>query len=106
MNPKTARRLAAGVAAWRKVAELMRRVRLAYRHRKALILLARVDDRMLADIGLTRGDLRDAAALPKWKDPTALLYARAAEKRLSARPMAREAPMHAGSTLVPDGTAW
>ena len=30
-----------------------------------------LDDRMLADIGLTRGDVRDAFSEPVWRDPTA-----------------------------------
>ena len=36
----------------------------AYRHRRDAEKLASLDDRMLADIGLTRGDLRDAFAEP------------------------------------------
>ena len=31
------------------------------------------NDRMLSDIGLTRGDVADAYAEPLWRDPTALL---------------------------------
>ena len=38
--------------------------------------LARADDRMLRDIGLTRSDLRDAAAEPLYRDPTAVLAGR------------------------------
>jgi hypothetical protein len=36
---------------------------------------------MLADIGLTRSDVRDAFSEPLWRDPTDLLTARAAERR-------------------------
>jgi hypothetical protein len=36
---------------------------------------------MLADIGLTRSDLRDAYAEPLWHDPTDVLARRAAERR-------------------------
>ena len=43
--------------------------------------LAELDDRMLADIGLTRSDLRDAYAEPLWHDPTDVLARRAAERR-------------------------
>jgi uncharacterized protein YjiS (DUF1127 family) len=43
--------------------------------------LAGLDDRMLADIGLTRSDLRDAYAEPLWHDPTDVLARRAAERR-------------------------
>ena len=38
---------------------------------------------MLADIGLTRADLRDAFSEPFWEDPTALLRERALERRVS-----------------------
>jgi uncharacterized protein YjiS (DUF1127 family) len=47
-----------------------RRLVLAIKHRGELTHLADLDDRMLADIGLTRTDLRDAYAEPLWKDPT------------------------------------
>jgi hypothetical protein len=46
-------------------------------------MLLDVDDRMLSDIGLTRGDVQDAYAEPLWEDPTALLRARALERRLN-----------------------
>ena len=43
--------------------------------------LAELDDRMLADIGLNRSDLRDAFAAPPWRDPSDVLARRAAERR-------------------------
>ena len=61
----------------------------ALRNRAAAAVLARVDDRMLADIGLTRGDVRDAFAEQIWRDPTDLLRARADERR--RKPCARRA---------------
>ncbi|MEA2934039.1 MAG: hypothetical protein QOD74_685 [Variibacter sp.] len=58
----------------------------AFRHRRDLEVLARFDDRMLSDIGLTRADLRDAAAEPVWRDGTEVLVARARERQgLSGR---------------------
>ena len=36
---------------------------------------------MLADIGVTRSDLRDAYAEPLWRDPTDMLAGRVDEKR-------------------------
>lgn len=57
----------------------------AYRSRRDMRLLASLDDRMLRDIGLTRGDLRDAAAEPVWRDPTAVLVTRARERRTHRR---------------------
>ena len=40
---------------------------------------------MLADIGITRADVRDAFSEPFWDDPTALLRERALERRLATR---------------------
>src|SRR5262249_26465282 len=45
-------------------------------------LLTAFDGRMLADIGITRADVRDAFSEPFWDDPTALLRERALERRL------------------------
>ena len=45
--------------------------------------LAGLDRHMLADIGLTRSDLRDAFSEPFWEDPTALLRERAIERRMN-----------------------
>jgi len=56
----------------------------AARHRADLALLASLDDRGLADIGLYRGDLRDATALPLAADPTSMLSERAKEREASA----------------------
>ncbi len=53
------------------------------RNRHASAMLARLDDRMLADIGITRSDLRDAYAEPLWHDPTDVLARRARERRLN-----------------------
>jgi hypothetical protein len=58
--------------------------------------LARVDDRMQADIGLTRFDVRDALSEPIWRDPTSLLRARALERR--RKPHALRAFLHQGSS--------
>jgi uncharacterized protein YjiS (DUF1127 family) len=63
----------------RWINELLR----ARRHRNDAAKLAKLDRRMLADIGITRADLRDAFSEPFWEDPTALLHERAIERRLS-----------------------
>jgi uncharacterized protein YjiS (DUF1127 family) len=57
----------------------------ALKNRRAANALAGLDDRMLADIGITRSDLRDAYAEPLWHDPTDVLVGRAAERRTSRR---------------------
>src|SRR6185369_12313292 len=66
------------VTSWLK--ELAR----ARRHRREANILAGLDRRMLADIGITRADVRDAFSEPFWDDPTALLRERALERRVSA----------------------
>jgi uncharacterized protein YjiS (DUF1127 family) len=62
------------------VAELVmtriHRLTVAYMHRRDAAVLASFDDRMLADIGLTRSDLRAAFSEPLWRDPTVLLVNR------------------------------
>lgn len=56
-----------------------------FKNRRDAANLAGLDDRMLADIGLTRGDLRDAYSEPVWRDPTAILVSRAYERRINRR---------------------
>jgi len=53
----------------------------AVRNRRAAAALGGLDDHMLADIGITRSDVRDAYAEPLWHDPTDVLAGRAAERR-------------------------
>jgi uncharacterized protein YjiS (DUF1127 family) len=55
------------------------------KNRRDAVLLTSLDDRMLADIGLTRGDVRDAYSEPVWRDPTAILVSRAHERRINRR---------------------
>jgi uncharacterized protein YjiS (DUF1127 family) len=65
------------------LAQRLRRLTQAYRNRSDAAVLAGLDDRMLADIGITRSDVRDALAEPLWQDPTVLLRSRALERRLN-----------------------
>jgi uncharacterized protein YjiS (DUF1127 family) len=51
-----------------------------WRHWRDVELLTSFDDHMLADIGLTRCDLHDAVAEPRWRDPTTLLDLRRHER--------------------------
>jgi uncharacterized protein YjiS (DUF1127 family) len=55
----------------------------AIRHRRDAQMLASLDSRMLADIGITRADVNDAFSAPLWQDPTALLSERAIERRMN-----------------------
>lgn len=59
----------------------LRTVSRAMKNRRDAAMLAGMDERMLADIGLTRSDLRDAYAEPLWRDPTDKLADRVSEKR-------------------------
>jgi uncharacterized protein YjiS (DUF1127 family) len=63
----------------------------ARRHRRDAAALARLDRRMLADIGISRSDLRDAFSEPFWEDPTALLRERALERRWNRALMREDA---------------
>jgi uncharacterized protein YjiS (DUF1127 family) len=61
---------------WAWLAALATRYARAVSQRRALDQLARLDDRMLKDIGLFRGDIDAAACLPLRRDPIALLASR------------------------------
>jgi uncharacterized protein YjiS (DUF1127 family) len=76
-------RLAAAVLD--RVAVAMKHLVLWRQNRRDAAVLARADDRMLADIGLSRSDVFDALSGSPWNDPTALLRVRALERRLSRR---------------------
>jgi uncharacterized protein YjiS (DUF1127 family) len=64
------------------------RLAAAFRHRHDATVLMRFDDRMLADIGLTRRDVREAFSEPVWRDPTDLLAERVAGRLLRRLPSA------------------
>jgi uncharacterized protein YjiS (DUF1127 family) len=68
-----------GVFQW--IARGVEGISRAYEGRQVLRQLARSDDRMLKDIGLDRSDLRNAAAEPLYRDPTALLAGHVGEVR-------------------------
>ena len=67
------------------VADRARSVLQILKNRRETASLVGLDDRMLADIGLTRGDLRDAISEPVWRDPTAILVSRSHERRINRR---------------------
>src|SRR6185503_19735632 len=67
------------------VAARLRALVQTVKNRRDAAMLTGLDDRMLADIGLTRGDLRDAYSEPVWRDPTAVLVSRAQERRVNRR---------------------
>jgi uncharacterized protein YjiS (DUF1127 family) len=61
------------------VRSFAKRLAAAWRHRNDMAVLASLDERALADMGLTRADIRDAIAQPLWRDPTAVLAQRRRE---------------------------
>jgi uncharacterized protein YjiS (DUF1127 family) len=81
MPALTALAIAAAVRARRSIRRLIERVK----NRHDVARLANLDDRMLADIGLCRSDLRDAFSELPWRDPSDVLARRAAERRVSRR---------------------
>ena len=73
------------------------------KNRRDAAILTGLDDRMLADIGLIRGDLRDAYSEPVWRDPTAILVNRAQERRVNRRrtPTGLSAKIFEAPSIVP-----
>jgi uncharacterized protein YjiS (DUF1127 family) len=57
----------------------------AFKDRREVMNLAEFDDRMLADIGLTRGDVRSALEEPMHQSPSWVLVRRADQRARSAR---------------------
>ena len=82
-TPSHFARLANAVAG--VVADRSRRLFQTLKSRRDAVILAGLDDHMLADIGLTRGDVRDAFSEPVWRDPTAILVSRVHERRINRR---------------------
>ena len=80
---------------------LLQRLARAQRHRRQAHVLAGLDRHMLADIGVTRSDLRDAFSEPFWDDPTALLRERAIERRLAMPRASRRIDMENGFRRPP-----
>jgi uncharacterized protein YjiS (DUF1127 family) len=75
----------------------LRQLAVAFRHRHDAAILLQLDDRMLADIGLTRRDVRQAFDEPVWRDPTHLLVDRLARCRPARLMRTRGAP-----SIVPE----
>jgi uncharacterized protein YjiS (DUF1127 family) len=80
----------------------LRTVSRALKNRRQAGMLAAMDDRMLADIGLNRSDLRDAYAEPLWRDPTDVLAGRARDRRLHRRKAYAVAAQFGAPPIAPD----
>jgi uncharacterized protein YjiS (DUF1127 family) len=74
----------------------------AIRHRRDVIALAQFDDRMLADIGLNRSDVRSALAEPFWRDPGSILIARAGDRRGPRRRGGTSGRIVTAPSIVPE----
>jgi uncharacterized protein YjiS (DUF1127 family) len=70
----------------------LRQLAAAFRHRHDTAILLELDNRMLADIGLTRRDVRQAFDEPIWRDPTNLLVDRVTRRRPARLTKTRGAP--------------
>jgi uncharacterized protein YjiS (DUF1127 family) len=62
----------------------------AWQNRRAVAGLLEFDERMLRDIGVTRGDVASALALPSSQDPSLRLAVISVERRSARRAQARE----------------
>ncbi|HEX2655579.1 MAG TPA: DUF1127 domain-containing protein [Xanthobacteraceae bacterium] len=89
------------------------KLRKIVKHRREALALTQFDDRMLADIGLRRSDLRDALAESFWRDPTTLLVERVPGHRKDRdrpaqwqRPMPFVAPSIIPGPYTGEGFAW
>ncbi len=87
------------VAVVRRQAEVLRNWREA---RESYRTLCEMDEKTLADLGLTRSDLRDATAAGYFGDPTVIVAARATERQ-GRRPAAPKTLV--GPSIVPDVAA-
>jgi hypothetical protein len=88
-----------------------RRLAETWRHRHDAALLAALDDRMLADIGLTRTDLHedlgDALSEPGWRDPGTRLARQQGERRQArCGAVADLIRRHAAPSIVPGADAF
>jgi uncharacterized protein YjiS (DUF1127 family) len=83
------------------VTSWLKRFSRARQNRRQAAVLAGLDRLMLADIGITRADLRDAFSEPFWDDPTALLRERAIERRMGFPRASRTVAVESGFRRPP-----
>lgn len=88
-------------AAARRLRTSLRAWATTRRHRRELALLCSWDERMLRDIGLTRGDVQCAAAMPFWRDPGPMLEHRAGPRGGQCRPLATGRARPDAPSIVP-----
>lgn len=97
ISPSVFRGLAARLEAvgrlWFSISQIHR----AMKHRREIAALADQDDYLLADIGLTRDDLRRAIAQPFWRDPTESWGSTPRQRSARPRPSVSPRPMTASA---------
>ena len=94
----------AAVSAATAVATFVRAAWRAYCNRRAVVELLQVNDHMLRDLGLTRGDVHASLACPLLEDPSARLRVFAVERRAARRAQARER-LEAGAPVASPSSA-
>jgi len=77
-----------------------------FKNRRQVVKLYELSDSQLEDIGLTRGDVRQALQLPLFTDPTPVLNSWAKERRVTFRPVVQDRLPEASrqTSEVPDAT--
>jgi uncharacterized protein YjiS (DUF1127 family) len=85
-----------------RVAEWIAGFLRALKNRRDVEVLASLDDRMLSDMGLTRGDVRDAVSEPLWRDPSTILVMRSLEGRRGQIRRGDGKPILQAPGLVPE----
>ena len=87
-----------------KLASSVADIFVAWQNRRAVAGLAGADDALLRDLGLTRQDVQSALAQPLFRDPSADLSDRIAERRFATRKNLRNqiaaTPFHSTDTLL------
>lgn len=86
--PARSGRLATSAGLLRRLGSRLLAFYLAWEDRRSVARLYEVDDRMLADIGLTRGDIDGAMSLGAIDRPSSHLVAAAEERRRARSLMA------------------
>ncbi len=77
-------------SAWAGLSQIVARLTRAWQRRRLVGRLGELDDRLLADIGITRQDVASALAESIFVDPSEKLAARAHEAKLARRATARD----------------
>ena len=88
MHTQTIRSVETSTTAANRVLRTMARLWRAWRNRRDVAKLLNLDDYMLRDIGLTRGDVTGALSSPRNHDPSEILIGKRNE-RLRNRAISR-----------------